>query len=122
MIAVTVDGPLGEDDIGGFRAERTAERFIVSVVDDGASIDLTRERCARLQDLASFLGLRGADTGAEIKARPTAEAFAAIQVEKNYLVAEIGVARDGSGAAALRISRMATGDDDFEGADGGLGE
>jgi hypothetical protein len=115
MVAVTVDGPLGEDCVGGFDGEQAGEGFVVGLVDDGSAVDLAGEDGAGFQDLAGLLSFGGADGGAAVQWRATAEAFAAVQIEKNDIVAEVGVAGDGAGAAAFGVAWMAAGEDDFQG-------
>ena len=67
MIAVAVDGPVGEDDIGVFGGEQASERFVVCGIDDGAAVVLAGEGGAGLQSLAGLLGFGGADGGTAIE-------------------------------------------------------
>ncbi len=64
MVAVVVNGPVGEDDVGILGSEELGELRVVSVVDDGLAVDLIGEDCSGVEDLAGFLGFFGADGGA----------------------------------------------------------
>ena len=113
MIAMRVDGPLRENDVRFLGDEQAAIDLVVFVIDDGAAVDLIREYRAGFQDLARSLSFGRSDLSAEIEACAAAEALAAIEVEKDDLVAQIGVPSNGAGAAAFRIAGMAARDDDL---------
>ena len=115
MVAVTVDGPLGEYHIGALDREHASESVIVRGIDDGAAVVLAGESGTGLKNLTSLPGFGGADGCAALEAGSAAESLTAIQVQQYDLMAKPGVARDGPGAAAFRVARMTAGDDDFEG-------
>ena len=77
MVAVVVDGPVGEDDVGVLGGEELGERLVVAVVDDGLAVDLIGEDGAGVEDLADLLGFGGADGGA-IGISGFAKTFAAV--------------------------------------------
>jgi hypothetical protein len=106
MVAVMVDGPLRQHHIGLLRSEQPAESLIMRVIDNGPSIVLAGETGPRSKALAGLLGFAGADSGTAIKARPAAKPLAAIQVQQNYFMAEIGEQRDSPCAASFRIARV----------------
>ena len=114
MIAVGIDRPLGEDQVGGFGGEEAGKFVVVRGIDDGAAIVLGGEDGARFQDGAGFFGFGGTDARAVFEVVCAAEAFAAVQVEENDFVAQVGVAGSGAAAATLGIAGMSAGDDDFE--------
>ena len=66
----------------------------------------------RLEDLAGFprLGHAASARFGRLVGRP----LAIVQVEQDDLVAEVGIAGDGSSAAILGVARMAAADDDLE--------
>jgi hypothetical protein len=106
MVAVTVDGPLSQNYVRLFGIEQATESLIVCVIDNGAAIELAGESGTGSKTLASLLGLFGTDVGAAIQSSPATEPLAAIQIEQNHLMAEIGVKCDSSRAAAFRVARM----------------
>ena len=64
MVAVFVDGPVGEDDVGVFGCEEFGEFLIMGVIDNGLSVDLFREDRVGLEDLTGLFGFGGANAGA----------------------------------------------------------
>ena len=114
MVAVTVDGPLREHNIGALRGQHASESLIARRIDHGAAVVLAGESGTGLKNLAGLPSFGGADGGTAPEAGSAAVPFTAIQVEQHYLMAEIGVARDGAGAAAFRVARMTAGDDYLE--------
>lgn len=114
MVAVPVDGPLGEHHVGIFAGEKAREALIVWGIDDRAAVVLAGKNGARFQTSTSSLGFGGANGAAAVEARAAAESLAAVEIEQDHLMSQIGVAGDGPAAAALRVARMAARDDDFE--------
>ena len=113
VVAMVVDGPVGEEDVGTLGGEKLSELLVMGVVDDGLAVDLFGEHRRGVEDLAGFLRFGGADGGA-IRIRRFAEAFATVEIEESDIVAEGDVAGDGAGTAAFGVARMGAGDYDFE--------
>jgi hypothetical protein len=88
-------------------------------VDGRPAVVLAGEGGTGLQDLTGLLRFGGAYGGATVEAYSATEPLTAIQVQDDNLMAELGVARDGPGAAALGVARMTARDDDLEGWRGG---
>jgi len=123
MVAMAIDGPVGEDDVGGFGVEDTGEGVVMSGIDGGAAVVLAGERRPGVEDAASTLGFGGANSGTAVEIGAATVTFAAIQVEQHHFVAACGIARDGSSAATFGVSRMASRHHDLEfGRDGQGGE
>ena len=114
VVAVLIQGPLGKDDIGVLGVEEAAKFIVVGVVDDGTAVVLVGENGARFQDFAGFLSFGGADRATLARLGSATVAFATIEIKQNDIVAEIGVAGDGAGAAAFGIAGMTAGHHDFE--------
>jgi hypothetical protein len=119
MVAMTVDGPLGEHHIGAFGGELASESLAMRGVDDSAAVVLAGEGGAGPEYPASLAGFGGTDAGTAPEAGSAAEALAAVQVQQNHLMTELGVTGDRSSAAAFRVTRMTTSDDYLEGGRGG---
>ena len=66
------------------------------------------------------MGFRRADAAALREAGFAAVAFSAIEIEQNHMVAEVGVAGDGAGAAAFGVAGVTACDHDSEGGSCGL--
>lgn len=113
VVAMVVDGPVGEEDVGVLGGEKLSELLVMGVVDDGLAIDLFGVNGRGVEDLAGFLRFGGADGGA-IRICRLAEAFATVEIEESDIVAEGDEAGDGASNAAFRVAGMGTGDDDFE--------
>jgi hypothetical protein len=120
MVAVAVDGPLGEYYIGAFRSEHASESLIVRGIDDRAAVVLAGESGTGLKTLTSIQGFGGADGGTTPEARSAAVPFTAIQVEQDDFMAQVGVARDRPGATAFGVARVTARDDYLEGVRGGF--
>ena len=119
MVAMAVDGPLGEHHVRSFRVERAREGLVMGGVDDGAAVVLAGEGGAGPEDLACLAGFGGANGGTVAGAGSAAEALTAIQVQQNHLVAELGVAGNRAGAAAFWVAGMTAGHDYLEDGHGG---
>ena len=114
MVAVPVDGPMGEDDVGLFRGEQAREAVIVKRVDDGAAVDLVGEGGVGFQDAAGTPGFSRADGGAAVQAGRAAISLAAVEIEERDVVAKRGVAGDGAAASTFGVAGMSAGDDDLQ--------
>ena len=84
-------------------------------IDDGPAVILACENGPGFKNLTGLAGFGGADVRATAEDLAAAESLAAIQIEHNHVMAEIGVTRDGAGAAAFRVARMPARDDYLEG-------
>jgi len=84
-------------------------------VDDRASIDLSGEGHASLEDAAGVLSFGGADPGAAVERRRAAVAFSTIQIQQHDAMAERCQACDRACAAAFGVARMTSCDHDFQG-------
>ncbi len=109
-----IDRPLREYDVGLLGGDDLREGLVVLIVYDGASVVLICEGGVGFQDAACFDGFGGSDFRTMAESGGSAIAFASVQIEQSYLMAEIGVAGDGSRAATFGISGMASGDDDLQ--------
>jgi hypothetical protein len=69
MVAMPVNGPLREYDVGIFRGQGACERLVVFVIDDGTAIVLSGEDGAGLENLTRLARFGGPDGAALIERR-----------------------------------------------------
>jgi len=110
MIAMTINGPMRENDVGLFRRQRSDEGLVMRVIHNGLSVSLAGEHGVGVQDFRRCPGFGRSYFGTAGKFCRAAIALAPIEVEKSGMVPQSGVTRDGSGATAFGVARMAARD------------
>jgi hypothetical protein len=116
VIAMTVDRPLGKNNVRPFGRDQAAEHLVVLFVDHGAPVVLICEYGPRLQNSTRILRLGGPDLGTTAQFRRPAVAFAAIEIQQNNLMAKLGIAGHRPATTAFRVPRMPASDDDLQSA------
>lgn len=114
MIAVRINGSLREYQVGRFPIENAEKFFVMRWIDDGAAVMLAHKNWTSFQDGTSFLSFTGAEASRIFQVVSAAKSFSTVQVEKNHLMAGVGVASRGPAATALRIAGMASGNDNLQ--------
>lgn len=114
MVAMRVDGPVGEDDVGMLCLQNLAKVSVTRAVDFGVAVNLSGKYRARFQNRAGFLGFRGPNGRGLLRGLARDSGFSAGQVEQDRFMSQIGVQSRGASASAFRIVRMRAGDNDFE--------
>lgn len=120
VVAMTVDRPLGKDDVGFFAGQQTCEFFVVLFVDHGAPVVLTCECSPRPQNLARLFRFGGPDLGATAQAGRPAVSFAAVEIQENNLMAQLRITGHRTSATAFGVARMSAGHNDLQRMRGGL--
>ena len=99
MIAVRVDRPVRENQVGLLGFQHLAKVIVPARAHLGAAIDLTGEDRSGLQDLAGFVTLGGANHRGLLMTLALDSRLAPRQIEGHNLVPKVGVPRHRSAAA-----------------------
>jgi hypothetical protein len=81
MVAVTIDGPLGEYDVGIFDSQGTSEILIMRGIHKTTAIILTGKSRVRSEDMTCSLGFGGPNRCTAVETRAATEPLTAIQIE-----------------------------------------
>src|SRR5450755_2108542 len=119
MVAMSIDGPMGEEHIGPLGIDHIAEFPIVLLVYDGMPIALAGENGARFENFAGSSGFGNPHIGSSSGGGFGTGLLPAIQIEQRHIMALIGITGNGSPTSVFRISGVATGDDHLQLSAGG---
>src|SRR5215472_7447078 len=101
MIFVSINRPLGKDNVGLLGCQDPAVLVVTLVGDFHFTVDLPGKDGSRLQNLASLLGFRGAN-GACLFIRLALDApFPAGEIEDYNFVPKVGVPSHGAATSGL---------------------
>src|SRR5579875_152539 len=114
MIGVTVDRPMGEDDVGFLRLHDLADSGVTSRIDLGGPIDLSGEDRPGLQNGASLFCFGGTDSSSFVRRLAFDAGLATRQIQNGHFMAAVYIAGNRAAATGFRIIRMSTGDEHFE--------
>jgi hypothetical protein len=106
MVAVVIDRPLGEENIGALLLYDFPELVEMGGIQDGVAIDLTCEYRTGLEYLGGFSGFGQAYARgrASFFSRP----FAIVEMQENNFVTEFSEASDRTAAAVFGVSGMSS--------------
>ena len=112
MVAVVIDRPLGEDDIGVFLLYDLPKLLEMRGVQDGVPVDLSRKGGACLEYSGGLGGLCRAHARgrASLFFRP----LAIVEMKKNHLVTKFSEPGNGAPAAVFSVSGMPARYDNLE--------
>ncbi len=113
MVAMTIEGPLGQERVGLFGVEESSESLVVWRVNDGATIILASEEGSSVENAAGVLSFGGADRRAAIERGAAAITFTPIEVEEHDLGTKRSEAGDGTCATAFGVAGVTAGNHDF---------
>ena len=113
MVAVGVDRPVGEDELGLLGLEDLAKLVVPRRIHLRGTIDLTCEDGPCLEDLARLPALGGADRRGLLVRLACNAGLTPCQIEGDDLVAQVGEPGHRPAAAGLRVVGMAAHDDDL---------
>jgi len=106
VIAMAVNGPVREEDIGLLGLEQPPKFLIMSGVDNRIPIAVRRKGGAGFEYFAGFPGFRDAHPAARARIFLRTTLLAAIQIQQDDLMSQIRVARNRAAAAILGIAGM----------------
>src|SRR6185437_14025149 len=87
VVAMRVDWPVREDDVGILGREKLFEVGVSRIIDFGIAIDLARENGLRAQNGADFFRLRRADGRRFVRGVSGDAGLSACEIEEGYVVA-----------------------------------
>src|SRR5262245_33319675 len=114
MVEMRIDRPMGEDYIRFFHRQELGQGIGSLMGDFGGAVNLSGEDRFRAQDLASGLGLGGANGGCLVVRFARNASLASRQIDDGRLMAGGRIARQSTAAAGLRIVRMPAHTDDSQ--------
>ena len=103
VVAVSVKGPVGHDDVGVLAVDEFAHLLVALQVDLGVAVDLAHEDVARAGHLAGILALDHADGGSLVMAHAGNACLAAGEIDAHHLVARLGEQAHRAAAAGLGV-------------------
>ena len=112
MIAVAIDRPLGEENIGALVLDDFPELIEMRRIQDGVTIGLSCKHGTRLEYFGGFSGLGHAYVRGRTPFlfRP----LAIVEMKKNHFVPQFSEASDCAPAAVFRIPGMSSRHDDLK--------
>jgi hypothetical protein len=93
VIAVLINGPLGENNVSLLGIEQATEIILVRVIDSRTAVVLPHKGAPSLQNLTRLLSFGTAHGAALARVGASTESFATVHVQKDNLVPEIRIAR-----------------------------
>lgn len=114
VVAVRVNGPMREHNIGMFGLEDLSKIIVARAIQLGVAVNLTGEKRTRFQYFAGLPAFRCPDCGSLLQRCSLYAGLAASEVEDRDFMSLIGVERDGAAASGFGIIRVASHDDDLQ--------
>ena len=113
VVAVPVDGPVRDDQVGFLALDEFAHLAIAVEGHLGGAVDLVHEQRAGAGDFAGGFGLADADGRGFVVALAGNAGLPSREIDADHFVAGVGEQADGAAGGGFRIIRMRPDDEDL---------